>query len=64
MFSRNKDFTAAIAAAREAILMHPNFKSGPTVETATRSRYIFTNRNDKNREFSLTLLLFNVRVPE
>ena len=60
MFSRNKDFTATVTAAKAEIIKHPNYVSGPTEEGPTRARYTFRHRDDAARIFSLTLLLFNI----
>jgi hypothetical protein len=60
VFARKKDFTKVVAAAVAETPAHPNFKSGPSKEGDTRFRYVFKNKNDPDREFSLTLLLFDV----
>jgi hypothetical protein len=60
VFARNKDFSKVVAAATAEIPTLPNFKSGPIKEGDTRFRYVFKNKNDPDREFSLTLLLFDV----
>ena len=60
VLSRNKDFTRVITEALAAMQRHPNHKSGPHKEGETRYRYRFSNREDKEREFVLTLLLFDV----
>jgi hypothetical protein len=60
VFARNKDFTKVVAAAVAETSTHLNFKSGPIKEGDTRFRYVFKNKNDPDREFSLTLLLFDV----
>jgi len=60
VLSRNKDFTRVITEALAAMQKHPNHKSGPTKEGETRYRYQFANRDDEDREFELTLLLFDI----
>ncbi len=60
VLSRNKDFTRVIAEALTAMRRHLNYKSGPIKEGETRYRYQFANRDDKERHFVLTLLLFDI----
>ena len=62
IFNRNADFSKVISAATNAMTKHPNYKSGPNESSGTRYRYVFTNRDDASREFSLTLLLFDVKA--
>jgi hypothetical protein len=60
VFARKKDFSKVVDSAVAETSLHPNFKSGPTKCADTRFRYAFKNKNDPDREFSLTLLLFDV----
>lgn len=60
LFNRNKGFSDTIAKARAAADTHPHRKRGPTHEGETRTRYVFANPNDRNREIILTLLVFDV----
>ena len=56
VFAWKKDFTKVVAAAVAETPAHPNFKSGPIKEGDIRFRYVFKNKNNPDREFSLTLL--------
>lgn len=63
VFNRNKGFSSVIQQAQRVLVKHPQFKSGPTQQSETRFRYVFKNLTDQDREYSLTLLLFDVPVP-
>jgi len=43
---------------------HTQCKSGPLVQGPARFRYVFRNANNPNREYALTLMLFNVPKPD
>lgn len=64
IFNRNKDFSAVVTKAREAIKTHPNYKRGPLEETETTGRYVLKQRDDPARETMITLMLFDVPVSE
>jgi hypothetical protein len=63
IFNRNQDFTSVIKEAQRAMKDHQHYKSGPTKETETRFRYIFTHPEDKRRDIIATLMLFNMPKP-
>jgi hypothetical protein len=63
IFSRNQGFTKVISEAQRAMMDHPHYKSGPTNESATRFRYVFTHPNDKQRDIIVTLMLFDMPKP-
>jgi hypothetical protein len=60
LFNRNKDFSAVIAKAKETAKRHPNFKREISYSSETGFRYIFRQREDPERELTLTILLFDV----
>lgn len=64
IFNRNKDFSAVVRKARDAIKTHPNYKRGPVDETETTGRYVFKQKDDPTRETTVTLMLFDVPVSE
>jgi hypothetical protein len=64
IFNRNKGFSDVVQKAQEAVRAHPQYKSGPLVQGPARFRYVFRNANDPNREYALTLMLFNVPKPD
>jgi hypothetical protein len=63
IFSRNQDFTNVISEAQRAMNDHQRYKSGPTKESETRFRYIFSHPDDKQRDIIVTLMLFNMPKP-
>ncbi len=60
LFCRNHDFGRTIKSAIEVATTHPNFLLGPNAESETRYRFTFKNKNDANRSFALTLMLFSL----
>lgn len=64
VFNRNKGFGEVIQKAQEAMRAHPLYKFGPTSEGQARFRYVFRNASDLNRNFDLTLMLFDVPQPD
>lgn len=60
LFNRQKDFSRVVEKARETMGAHQHRKRGPQHEGETRSRYVFGNPDDHNREIVLTLLAFDV----
>lgn len=60
LFNRNKDFSAVLAKIPETAKAHPNFKRDLGWPNDTGFRYIFHQRDDKNREVYLTILAFDV----
>jgi hypothetical protein len=63
LFNRNKGFSAVIESAVQVLNRHPQRRSGPIQIAETRYRYTFSQVNDLAREYTLTLLLFNVPTP-
>lgn len=60
VFNRNKDFTAVLEAMHKAAQEHPNFKRFIKQRTSTSYQYTFRNRDDANRELTLTVMAFDV----
>ena len=60
VFNRNKDFTKVLDSIQKTVSQHSNCKRvmGPLSETSFR--YIFSHRDDSNREMILTVLAFEV----
>ena len=63
IFNRNLDFTNVISEAQRAMKDHQDYKSGPTKQSETRFRYIFSHPEDEQRDIIVTLLLFNMPKP-
>jgi hypothetical protein len=61
MFNRNKDLSAVLSQIPTLASAHPNFKRQITDhKTETGFRFILHHRDDKNRELTLTVLVFDV----
>ena len=62
VFNKNKDLSIVIKAISEVTKTHENFKkelSTPNGEE-TELRYIFSNKDDKNREMYLTVKIYDI----
>jgi len=60
VFNRNKDFSNILAGIRNAVGKHSNFKKEIPGSTETIFRYLFSHRDDRNREMYLSILAFDV----
>lgn len=60
LFNRNKDFSAVLAKIPETTKSHSNFKREIDWSSETGFRYIFHQRDDKNREVIVTVIAFDV----
>lgn len=60
IFNRNRDFSAVLAKIPEIATAHPNYKNTLQQSSETQFRYVFTHRDDPNRELLLTILAFEV----
>lgn len=60
VFNRNRDFSKVLAAIPEAVRAHAQYKKDLPGSTETVFRYLFANRDDKNRELHLAVMAFDV----
>jgi hypothetical protein len=60
IFNRNKNFTNVLEAIPETVEAHPCFKRFLRKVSETNFRYIFSNRDDSNREMVLSVIAFDV----
>lgn len=60
VFNRNKDLSKVIDAAQETTAGHSNCKKVVGKQSETSFRYIFSHRDDANREMALTLMIFDI----
>jgi hypothetical protein len=60
VFNRNKSFTKVIEAIPPTVEAHPNYLRTVGTSGETGFRYVFSHRDDPNRELSLTVLAFDV----
>ncbi len=63
IFNRNRDFSKVLSAIPEAVRAHPQYKKDLPGSTETVFRYLFANRDDRNRELYLTVMAFDVPTP-
>lgn len=61
IFNRNKDLSSVIKQIPDLIKAHPNFKRQITSYlNETGFRFVLHHRGDKNRELTLTVLVFDI----
>ena len=60
VFNRNKDLSKVIDTAQETTAGHPKCKKVVGKQSESSFRYIFSHRDDANREMTLTLLIFDI----
>lgn len=60
VFNRNRDFTRVVNAMSDAAKKHPNFKREVKQGGEAEFRYVFSHRDDANREMVLTVLAFDI----
>ena len=61
VFNRNKSLTAVLEQIPGLVKAHPNLKRDvPTYKNETGFRFVLHHRDDKDRELTLTVLVFDV----
>ena len=60
VFNRNKDFSRVLESIQKTVSQHPSCKRVIGQQTETSYRYVFSHRDDVNRELTLTVLAFEV----
>jgi hypothetical protein len=60
LFNRNKNFTDVLAQIPNITKKHPNFKIQLEYGRETGFRFVFHQKDDKNRDLLLTILAFDV----
>lgn len=60
IFNRNKELSKVIASVTDTIALHSNFKRMVGALSETSFRYLFSHRDDSNREMILTVLIFDI----
>ena len=60
VFNKNKDFTNVLDSIRSTTEEHPNCKRELDPRSETSFRFIFSHRDDTNREMVLTVMAFDV----
>lgn len=64
VFNRRKDFSAVLAAIPETVASHPQCKRQLTYKAEGRFRFLFSQKDDPNRELTLTVLAFDIPTAE
>lgn len=59
-FNRNKDLSKVLSKIPETVEAHNNFKKFLKQVSQTHFRYLFSHRDDINREMTLSILVFDV----
>lgn len=60
VFNRGTGISTVLSAVHETCVDHPNYKRSVEWPHESGFRYIFHHPSDKNREFIMTVLVFNV----
>jgi len=60
IFNRNKNLSKVLESIPQTVELHPCYKRFIDKMSETNFRYIFSNRDDSNREMILSLLVFDV----
>jgi len=60
LFNRGRSLSAVLAQVPEMIQAHPSFIRKEAIDGETRFRFILHHRDDKERELTLTVLVFEV----
>lgn len=60
VFNRNKNFSEVVNAIPGITKNHPNFKRELPRINETSTRYIFSQKEDANRELYITVMVFNI----
>ncbi len=61
LFNRNQNFTQVLAEVPRVVEAHPSYRQTLDYPSETGFRYIMHNRDDPNRELTMTVLVFDVR---
>ena len=64
LFNRTKNLSNVLSQIPSLVLSHPNFKSQIPFKAETGFRFSMSNKDDKNREFILTVIVFDVPTSE
>jgi hypothetical protein len=60
IFNRNKNFSAVLEQIKSTTEAHPNCKRFVSRPSESQFRFLFTQRDDPDREITLTILAFDV----
>jgi hypothetical protein len=60
VFNRNKDFSKVLESVQSTVVAHSNCKRFVGAQSETSFRYVFSHRDDANREMTLSVLAFDI----
>ena len=60
LFNRNRNFTGVLDSIRSTTKEHPNYKRELEERSETSFPFIFSHRDDANREMTLTVMAFDL----
>lgn len=60
LFNKNKEFSKVVNQVPDIVKKHENFIKEIKYESETGFRFLLHHKDDKDREFVLTILLFNI----
>ncbi len=60
VFSKNKDFTNVLTKSSEGVPAHPKYKRTVKTVGETQTRYLFSQKNDVNRDVHVSVLAFDI----
>jgi hypothetical protein len=63
IFNRQKNFSRVLEAISATVPIHRNFKHALGQQSESSFRYVFSHRDDPNREMLLTVMAFDVPNP-
>ena len=64
LFNRRKDFSSVLGAIPETVRAHPQLKRQVDYPVEGGYRFTFGQKDDRNRELTITVLAFDVPSPE
>ncbi|MDE0368574.1 MAG: hypothetical protein OXI84_00365 [bacterium] len=60
IFNRNRQTSTVLKSIPEVATKHPNYKADVDYDSETGFRYVFSHRDDSNKELTLTVLVFDI----
>lgn len=60
LFNRNKEFSKVLQSISDTVKGHASCKRDLGAQSETSFRYVFANKDDPNREMTLTIMAFDV----
>jgi hypothetical protein len=64
VFNKNRNLSGVLNTIKAAMEKHAHKKHGPKTEGETRFRYVMGNPSDHNREIILTMMVYDIPVPD